>query len=246
MIDMDELDEMDPVEAKPLGRKPRIACLHGGGGNEFIFRSQLAPLIKRLGDEVELVFLEGKHLSDEVRFDERGKKTIETLRAVFGADQALREHAVTKYGELGDAGPFYYDRLDEGIEHSEATLRAVAPIDALLGFSQGANFSTMLCSRAEKCLEGAAAPFRCMVLLENDLAGWPEQKPELFAEPLSTPALVVGGHKESKAADRIEEMFVDVETFRHEDGHRPLPRNKKALDEFVDMARDWIFKHCPP
>lgn len=92
------------AQAKPLGRKPRIACLHGGGGNEFIFRSQLAPLIKRLGDEVELVFLEGKHLSDEVRFDERGKKTIETLRAVFGADQALREHAVTKYGELGDAG----------------------------------------------------------------------------------------------------------------------------------------------
>lgn len=229
-----------------LGRKPRIACLHGGCANEHIMRQQLRPLLQKLGSEVEVCFVEGKHLTEEVRFDERGLNNVKTMRGVFGADQVLREHAVTTYGEHGDKGPFFYDRLDEGIAHSEACLAALQPIDALLGFSQGANFCTMLAARAVQGCEGTQAPYRCLVLLENDLPGWPTQKPELFESPLATPALVVSGHQESAAGDAVAKFFERPIAFRHDDGHRPLPRDRARSETLVDQIRRFVFQHCPP
>ena len=40
------------------------------------------------------------------------------------------------------------DRLDEGVAYLEQQLHKHAPIDVLLGFSQGANMCTILCGRA--------------------------------------------------------------------------------------------------
>lgn len=258
MFDEDALDEQDggkeyhagednllEAPTDPLGRKPRIACLHGGAGNEHIFRTQLKRLIDTFGDDIELCFIEGCLLSEEVRTDPRGQRNIELMRSFFGKDQVLREHAVTTYGPRGEKGPFFYKRLDEGIAHCEQQLADLAPVDALLGFSQGANFSTILSARAARGLEGAAPPFRCVVLLENDRPGWPEQKPELFDTPLPVPALVVSGETDSEAGDAIAKMFTAVVASRHSDGHRPLPKDPEAIATLVTVAREFILEHCP-
>merc|ERR1712232_724961 len=121
--------------------------------------------------------IDGGFISEEVRFDDRGKRNRDRNWSFFGAEQVLREHAVTTYGEKGENGPFYYDRLDEGIAHLEATLAALpGPVDGLVGFSQGANMSALLCARSARECEHSAPPFRCVVLLENDKPGWAEQK----------------------------------------------------------------------
>eukprot|EP00747_Dinoflagellata_sp_TGD_P195036 gnl/TRDRNA2_/TRDRNA2_63143_c0_seq2.p1 gnl/TRDRNA2_/TRDRNA2_63143_c0~~gnl/TRDRNA2_/TRDRNA2_63143_c0_seq2.p1 ORF type:complete len:155 (-),score=39.64 gnl/TRDRNA2_/TRDRNA2_63143_c0_seq2:5-412(-) len=131
-MDMDDLDDADPpplqAPTDPLGRKPRVAVLHGGSANPDIMRKQLKPFITKLDDDVELLFIEGKLVTKEVRFDDRGKRNMETMEKFFGAKpEDLREHAVTTYGEKGEEGPFSYDHLDEAIEHSEAKLKELAP-----------------------------------------------------------------------------------------------------------------------
>mmetsp|Transcript_103947 Transcript_103947/g.324023 ORF Transcript_103947/g.324023 Transcript_103947/m.324023 type:complete len:263 (-) Transcript_103947:329-1117(-) len=262
MIDLDDLDEREAEEdteaadagcvllqapTSGLGRRPRVACIHGGTSNAHIFRAQLRPLLARLGEEVDLVFLEGALLTDEVRFDERGKRNSKTMRAFFGENQVLREHAVTRYGDRGENGPYYYDRLEEGLGNLEAKLAALAePVDALLGFSQGANFSTMLCARAARGDSGAPPPLRCAVLLENDRPGWPEQRPELFAAPLPVPVLVVAGQTESEAADMVSPLFTLASRASHADGHRPLPKDPKKAAEIVERVRAFLLQHCPP
>lgn len=226
-------------------RRPRVACLHGGTGNAHIFRTQLKHLIAALGDSVELIFVEGSLISEEVRFDDKGRRNRELMRKHFGDDQVLLEHAVTTYGERGQDGPYYYDRLDEGIGSVERRLASLpAPVDALLGFAQGANMSTLVAARAEKTSEGAAPPFKCLVLLENARPGWPEQKPDLFAAPLSTPALVVGGQPDSEAAAAVARLFAAPAMFHHADGHRPLPKQPEVREQMVEQIRSFIFQHC--
>lgn len=122
-----------------------------------IFRRQLKQLLAVLGDRVELVDLQGGLLSKQVRFDERGVKNMALLHKIFGMDQVLREHAVTKYDESHAAeypphGTFWYDRLGEGLSHLEAQLQRHGSVDALLGFSQVIALSwTMLHMMALAC-----------------------------------------------------------------------------------------------
>lgn len=90
---------------------------------------------------MEFVDLQGGLLSKHVRFDERGMKNMAMLHKIFGADQVLREHAVTKYDESRAVeypphGTFVYDRLDEGLSHLEVQLQQIGSVDALVGFSQ--------------------------------------------------------------------------------------------------------------
>ena len=164
------------------------------------------------------------------------------MRKVFGQHQILYEHAVTRYA---DSGAFLYDRIVEGHSHLEATIAALdAPLDGLLGFSQGANFSTIMAARAEAGCDGAPPPFKLLVLLENDQPGWPAQlRPSVFGEPLMTPALVVGGQIQSEAADAVGCLFANPTHLRHGEGHRPLPKQQPARDDLLGMIRSFIVEN---
>jgi hypothetical protein len=171
----------------------RCATRHPRTRAQAIFRRQLKKLLARLGDSVELVDLEGGLLSAEVRFDERGVKNMALLHKIFGDHQVLREHAVTTYDDSPASlerypphGAFIYDRLEEGLAHLEGQLEMLrcdggGPVDALIGFSQGANMATMLAARQQQrqqAQQQGQQQFKALVLLENDPPGWPQQ-PEM-------------------------------------------------------------------
>ena len=202
----------------------RCATRHPRTRAQAIFRRQLKKLLARLGDSVELVDLEGGLLSAEVRFDERGVKNMALLHKIFGDHQVLREHAVTTYDDSPASlerypphGTFLYDRLEEGLAHLEGQLETLrcdggGPVDALIGFSQGANMATMLAARQQQRQQGqqqgqqqrqqgqqqdqqqgqqqGQQQFKALVLLENDPPGWPQQ-PEMqtvFGEQTHPPS----------------------------------------------------------
>ena len=114
-------------------RKPRVGLIHGGSSNSYIFRKQLSRLLTSSEGKFEFVDLSGGMPSHEVRKDERGLANMALMHKVFGVEQSLFEHAVTKY----DGEKFYYDRLQEALEHLEKQIHEHGPIDALVGFSQG-------------------------------------------------------------------------------------------------------------
>ena len=227
----------------PSARRARIGLLHGGCSNSAIFRIQLKRFLAAAEalPLFDFVDLGGSLPTEEVRFDERGLANMRLMRKTFGEDQRLFEHAVTRYD---DEGRFYYDRLDEGIAHLEATMRRRAPIDALIGFSQGANMATILSARACLKRDGAPPPFKALVLLENDPPAWHTKNvPELFTQPLQVPALLVGGSTESPKTEEVGRLYAEPQHLRHNEGHRPLPKEAERCEALVEGMVAFLRRH---
>ena len=249
----------------PLGRKPRIALLHGGHTNSEIFKMQLARLLPTLSQLAEIIHLDGGEAAPDGQLNDM-------MRKFFGEQQLLRQYTTTAFDERD--GWLWYPQLDEAIPRVERALQVLGPIDFCLGFSQGANFAAMLAARAalvspagdaaaaaaatKMAAEGPSPlpPFYGVILLEPDLPGWARQKPELFSvhHPLPVPALIVGATKHASygkapaaeidtAADRVASFFAAPRNVRFPEGHRPLPAGKESCKEVVDAITAFIEEH---
>ena len=71
---------------------------------------------------------------------------------------------------------------------------------------------------------------------------------ELFKEPLSIPALVVGAtrtvHPRKGSADAVEKMFAGAKRCDFADVHRPLPQDRKEADETSATIVQFVWEAC--
>ena len=107
----------------------------------------------------------------------------------------------------------------------------------MLGFSQGANFASMLAARAER----RGTPYRAVVLLCGARPGWARGAAE-FATPLRTPALIGAGAQDAVVGngDDLAALFARPERRTHAEGHRPLPAADAAsYADSVARFLDW-------
>ena len=232
-----------PVPSKaPLGRRPRVALLHGTAGCETVLKAQLGPLTRQLRECADVFFVEGHRKVAE------NNEQVASVRKFFGDDVELKEYAVAT---LDARGWRTYDHLDEGISGIEASIGRQGGADVLVAFSQGANFSTMVASRAARGDAGALPPFRAVVLLSPVLPGWASQKPELFEVPLGTPALILGSQTDSVAGNGPQEvanLYATARVHSHAGpGHRPLPTAANGeLSNSVKIIKEFVLEHAPP
>ena len=108
----------------------------------------------------------------------------------------------------------------------------------MLGFSQGANFASMLAARAER----RGTPYRAVVLLCPARPGWARQLPGAFERPLTTPALVGAGRQDAVVGngDDLAALFARPERRTHAEGHRPLPAaDAAAYADSIARFLDW-------
>ena len=129
-------------------QRRRIALLHGTAGSEKTLRIQLGPLLPKLQETWDVTFVEGPKRCAE------DNPHVKTMRRFYGPSAELREYAEAT---ADDRGWRTYNELDEAVEALEGR---VAGADCLLGFSQGANFASMLAARAER----RGTPYRAVVL----------------------------------------------------------------------------------
>lgn len=224
-----------------LGRKPHVVCLHGTACNELILKTQLGPMLRALKDEVDFTFVEGALTVADDNAQAAG------MRRFFGKDQVLREYAVAT---ADGRGWRQYVGVAAAVNVVEEAIRALhRPVDALLGFSQGANFSTMLDARAALGLDGALPPLRCVVLMACGRPGWAAQEPSWFASPIGTPAFVATTEDDDVAAtgpDEVAKLYTKPSFVVHSGpGHRPLPRDREDSEALVKQLREFIQRHCP-
>lgn len=219
-------------------RKPTVAVLHGTAANGSIAKIQFASMMPRLSSKAELVFIDGPRLCAE------DAAHVATMRKFFGKDQVLREFATATEDSRGWRT---YDNLEQAIDQAEEAIRKQVRGEdpqALIGFSQGANFATMLVARAER----RGKPFACCVLFCGARPGWVRQAPELFETQLVTPAIIVASENDPIVGDgpiEISRLFKSPVVLRHSEGHKPLPRADKArLEELVTRVSNFVVKHC--
>lgn len=248
----------DPANAatswKPppvVGRKPRVVCLHGTACGEQIFRTQLSKLLSQNKD-VEFIFVEG-----QVKIEEG--PAFETMQKFFPGCPT-RAYDELQFDEKGWRA---YKDPKATLEYLQSQLKAHAPVDGLLGFSQGSNFCAMLAAQAAA---GVGVPIGFAVLLCPNAPGYVDQLPDLFAAPLPVPTLLVRGDKEDYGAglealyahlvkegtitldtrgedvpaNHLVKLLADVEVMVHPEAHRPLPSNKASSESVISRIFSFI------
>eukprot|EP00966_Prymnesium_polylepis_P062589 1452554-Prymnesium_polylepis.1 len=150
-----------PSPPSPLGRKPRVALMHGTAANKDILKIQLAPLLTRLSEAAEIHFIEGGQTCAE------DNPQVKPMRQFFGKRHVLKEYCT--FG-VDDRGWRIYPGLQDALAYVQSQLAALpgGGADALIGFSQGANLISCIVANAER----TSTPLRCAVLMSPNLPGW--------------------------------------------------------------------------
>ena len=216
-----------PPPPPPLGRKPRVALLHGTAGNEKVFGIQLMALMQKLKPAAESIStIEGRQV-----IAKDNPQAASILKA-FGDDQILREYATVAVPEDNWR---YYPEVNEALSYLEGMLSKLpgGSADVLVGFSQGSAMISMLAA----IMEQRGTPFRCVILLSPLLPGYVKQRPELFKKPLSTPCFIgyaaddplMYNDKKECGPDEVAKLWMSERVTKRVHGgpgHRPLPADK--------------------
>ena len=81
-----------------------------------------------------------------------------------------------------------YSDIAAALNRLQGLLRKHAPIDGVLGMSQGGNLAQSLAAQAAI---GEGASLRFTIHFGSCAPGWQHQCPALFSEPLPLPAFIV-------------------------------------------------------
>mmetsp|Transcript_58911 Transcript_58911/g.111130 ORF Transcript_58911/g.111130 Transcript_58911/m.111130 type:complete len:286 (-) Transcript_58911:110-967(-) len=230
----------------PVKRKIRVLVLHGTCSSSSIMQKQLYALTSLSKEELEFVYLDG-HLPCTRETTPELVPMIEQMEKFFGTGP-LFQYALPDIDQA--AGPVtdpanmlrIYKDLDEGMELLKAALEREEPIDAVLGFSQGSNLGNVLTAMAGL---GMCKPLCCMVHMCSHKPGWVSQKPELFAQKIQVPAMVIYGEKDTVAYDRgeIAELYENAVLLSHSGPHQPLPSGKEGKS-LAESILEFIKKQC--
>ncbi|KAK9673374.1 hypothetical protein RND81_12G163600 [Saponaria officinalis] len=238
-------------------KKLRILCLHGFRQNASSFKGRTASLAKKLKSMAELVFVNAPHelpfiyqstnfLNDSISSPPQheppptgtcNKKYAWLVSPDF---RSKKENDWEKISTPFD--PLQYQHQTEGVEESLSFLKSVfakeGPFDGVLGFSQGAAMTALLCAQKSKNVSGLN--FRFVIMCSGfaiNLEGYSEGS-------LTCPSLHVfgagGGDRQisSSFSRDLASFFEDGcrVIIEHDSGHI-IPTRPPYIDEVKEFLR---------
>jgi len=240
---------MDGQEARPptvypmppIGkRKPHVVLLHGTACNSDILEVQLRELT-RGWDDVDITYIQGSLVMTNMLHP-----TVRLIKEAFGEQN---KHWFRQYVETAplDREAKLYGMFGFALARFDAELAKLdRPVDALIGFSQGGLFATLLAARNLKRPD-APPPYRCVVLLNPPNPTSLSQKAaDFFDGPLATPALVSTGLADDVVPGGPEmygPLYESVEWTDHPGAHQPMPPEKDDAKALVATIRTFVRKH---
>ena len=138
-------------------KKRKVLALHGRGGNARSFGSFLEDIVKRTENELEWTFLDGT--VDEGKRHEFTKGEEGKALAWWSLPANTRTYSVSKL---------------EGLDGSLRRVRESGPFDCLIGFSQGATLTSVLCAMKCGCAD-VVNGFDAVVLVSGARPGVGEE-----------------------------------------------------------------------
>lgn len=112
-------------------RKLRIMCLHGYQTNGAILQHQMEGFQGTFQDEAEFIYLNAPNISTA--------PTYSPIVNAFGHLTPFREW----YANGDESKDYVYACAEKSLQYVQEQFRALEPIDAILGFSQGTLMSTI-------------------------------------------------------------------------------------------------------
>jgi predicted esterase len=118
-----------------MGRPIRVLCLHGWRTSGSILQRQTSALRQAFGPKAELVYVDAP-------WDASGPAP-ELVRSFYGKSGPFYQWwDAVKREENSEA--FRYEGFEHSLDYLVGQVQAQGPVDALLGFSQGAAAATLL------------------------------------------------------------------------------------------------------
>ncbi|CAM8899728.1 unnamed protein product [Rhodiola kirilowii] len=232
-------------------RKLKVLCLHGFRQNASGFKGRTASLAKKLKNIVELVFVDAPH---ELSFFYQLSET-ESLQSSLSkpglppSDKCKKKFAwlvAPSTSNKSEAGwvladcpfdPLQYEQQTEGLDVSLSYLKSVfsqqGPFDGVLGFSQGAAMTALLCARRETLSKEIG--FRFAILC----SGFGVQLSEVKQGSLNCPSLHIYGSDQGKDRQIAKQRSRDLaalfeegcsEVIQHDSGHI-IPTRSPYIDQ---------------
>jgi hypothetical protein len=242
---------------KVMDGKPRVLCLHGTASSKAIMDVQFGKLFSKWGKQIDHYVLEGtKTVVNKPR--SVGAEAIEQMSQFFPGKPMMM------YDELTFDSKWWrtYKKPQDTLFGIQQMIKKNGPFDGVLGFSQGANFATMLAGQSY-C--GTGKPMSFVVLWCPNAPGYKDQMPELFEEPLPVPALIIRGEQEDydegvknylkgkevdkqgeeMCSEHVVKMFKDPKVVSHSSNHRPFPPTPEEAEKLVETVIEFIMEKAP-
>uniref|UniRef100_A0A7S2BPY5 Serine hydrolase domain-containing protein n=1 Tax=Haptolina brevifila TaxID=156173 RepID=A0A7S2BPY5_9EUKA len=223
-------------------RRPHVVMLHGTACNSGVLKVQLRKLIDKMSNSFDLTFIQGSRMITNTFHP-----TMREIKTAFG------EQTRDWYREYLETSPIdrdakIYGSFDWGLAKFEKEIQELhRPVDALIGFSQGALFATLVAARALH-RKDAIKPLRCVVLLNPpNPEALSVRAPDFFKEPLGTPALISKGLADEVVPggpEAYKPLYNTHEWVEHSGPHQPMPGQNEEDEQFADKIVAFMKKCC--
>ncbi|KAI4304247.1 hypothetical protein MLD38_039788 [Melastoma candidum] len=242
-------------------RKLKILCLHGFRQSASSFKGRTASLAKKLKNLAELVFIDAPHelsfVYQPLDSDDSGHKPLprneippkENCKKRFAWLVEPGFAVVSRVDWTATDAPFdpvQYQKQTSGFDSSLAYLKAVfaklGPFDGILGFSQGAAMTALLCAHKNE-LRGEI-DFRFAILC----SGFAINSTQFELGSINCPSLHIFGSDPGKDRQICNETSEDLAKYfkdgsrtiiRHDCGHI-IPTRPPYVDEIKDFLRCFL------
>ncbi|KAL1495438.1 hypothetical protein AB1Y20_016806 [Prymnesium parvum] len=251
-------DAPEPPAGAPPPRALRVLCLHGAYLAGRILAYSLSPVERAFRKRapharLELIFPNGLQEYRVAELQARAAADPQfhaSLAAELAAIEAFELEHVYMWADNDDSGAHggrQFHNLPDVLPYVRRLLELHAPVDGVLGMSQGAMVAQL--AAAQACA-GRGPPLQFALLFGGPRPGWQWQLPELFPEEgLRVHTLLVSGAQDWSHGSRSEPGCHGMAALvaagyvarrTHADGHTILPKDREEAAELVEEIVDFL------
>ncbi|RZF43537.1 hypothetical protein LSTR_LSTR013061 [Laodelphax striatellus] len=203
--------------------KLRVLCIHGYRQNKTVFREKLGQFRKNLKNKAEFHFIDAPHEVKSVT--DENQSSSERSWWFTSEDNTYQSKIKTDFC-IG---------IEESIALVQETVANEGPFDGILGFSQGAAFTAIICALLTKKALNFELKF---VIIVAGFKSLYDDHAELYHQKINIPSLhVIGESDEVISQERSRELipiFTDAKILLHSGGHY-VPANNVIKKDYIEF-----------
>eukprot|EP00698_Gefionella_okellyi_P004718 TRINITY_DN14313_c0_g1_i1.p1 TRINITY_DN14313_c0_g1~~TRINITY_DN14313_c0_g1_i1.p1 ORF type:complete len:244 (-),score=23.35 TRINITY_DN14313_c0_g1_i1:128-823(-) len=191
----------------------RLLCLHGFRQNASSFRGRLAAFTKQLSSVAELIFADAPHVIPPL--SQTTTPTDNATESVTSSQHSRRAWLIAHGPPMLDETQYLTQQFgwEQSLPVLQSIIREQGPFDGVLGFSQGAAVTSVLCALQQLQPEAFPSRFRFAVMFSG-FCSPAEEHQRLYEQcrGIDIPSLHVFGatDRQISVSQQLADVFADT------------------------------------